>query len=321
MNLLRHNDRAWLLRVLAGGLVAMLGLARSHAADAILVLKSRDLPQYSQAVNGFLKHWSDTGSTLRVQQKLLSSPTADARSVLGGDQQPRAVVAVGTEAAKWAIHHTTGPVVFCMIANARQNLVADLSEADARRVRGVSLDIPAHARLRALSVYVTKVKRVGVVYDPAKSGASIEELEEAAAVMGMRLIKQEVTRDSSLPEAIHRLAPQIDVLWAPVDSTVFNARSAQFVLVQMLERKVPVLGFSENMVKAGALLALQVDYAVCGEQTAQLLQAVLQDQAPAEWKIQPPRRYTVQINGHVQRLLGNPIPPAALQEVHFIDEE
>jgi putative ABC transport system substrate-binding protein len=307
--------------LLIAGVIGLLSAALVRAEDAILVLKSRDLPQYSEAVNGFLQQWTQSSSALPARQGVLKNPTDDAKTVFGGDARPVAVVAVGTDAAKWAIKNAGCPAVFCMVANARSSLIANVSPADLARVIGVSLDIPATTQLQTLSVYLPNVKRVGVIYDPRKSGAAVQELERAAAAMGLQLLKEAVTSESSLPEATDRIAGQIDVLWAPVDSTVYNSRNAQFILTQMLEHRVPVMGFSENMVKAGALLALQVDYQAVGAQTAALLQAVLKGEAVAGGIVQMPRSYNVMLNGRVQQFLGNPIPRSAMQQASFINEK
>ena len=63
---------------------------------------------------------------------------------------PVAVVAVGTEAARWALEHTSGPVVFCMVANARQNLLASLGESDRQRLWGVSLNVPVKVQFQEI---------------------------------------------------------------------------------------------------------------------------------------------------------------------------
>jgi putative ABC transport system substrate-binding protein len=289
-------------------IIALLVATSLRAEDTILVLRSRDLPQYNEAAVGFKRAW--TGAPVQTY----TLPQAV-------NVRATAVVAVGTEATQWAIKNTSGPVVFCIVANADRNVLSGLNAIDAARVRGVSLDIPAMTQLRALSVYVTKVKRVGVLYDPLKSGAAVQEMEQAAASMGIHLVKQEITCDSSLSKATSGIASQIDVLWAPLDSTVYSSRNAQFVLTQMLQRKVPVMGFSENMVKAGALLGLRLDYADMGRQTAALLQAALKGDRLAGGAVEPPKTYSVVINHNVQEALGNPIPPSALEAARFIDHE
>ena len=243
------------------------------------------------------------------------------RETVDTNARPLAIVAVGTDATRWAITNATVPVVFCMVANARQSVMADLITADEARVHGVSLDIPAQTQLRRMLGVLPKVKRVGVLYDPEKSAAAVREMKQAAAELGLEVVDQKVIRQSALPEETALIASRIDLLWAPVDSTVFNSRSAQFVLTEMLQRKVPVMGFSENMVKAGALLGPRVSYAAIGRQTAELLRAILNPGRSPREPVQAPQDFQIVVNGRVLELLGNPIPQAAIGQVSIINNE
>jgi ABC-type uncharacterized transport system substrate-binding protein len=234
---------------------------------------------------------------------------------------PVAVVAVGTEAARWALEHTTGPVVFSMVANARQNLLASLGENDRRRAWGVSLNVPVKIQFQEIRELMPGVRRIGVIYDPKKSPLAIEEAESAAADLAIDLVTRQVDGEASLPEATAWISPRIDVLWAPIDATVFTARNAQFVLMQMLQRKVPVFGFSGNMVKAGALAAPRVDYTAVGRQTAELLASVLDGTSPPGGTVQPPKVHDIVINQRISRLIGKPIASSPTVRVSFINEE
>jgi ABC-type uncharacterized transport system substrate-binding protein len=124
-----------------------------------------------------------------------------------------------------------------------------------------------------------------------------------------------------LPDATAWIAPRIDLLWAPVDGTVYESRNAEFVLSQMLRSKVPVFGFSENMVKAGALLGPRMDYESMGRQTAELLQTVLKNAAPAPPLLEAARDFELVVNGRVNRLVGKPIARAARPKLSFISED
>lgn len=309
------------MRTLA--LIALLGSALCckglGAEDTVLVLKSRDVPQYNEAVAGFTAQWSATGASPALRVHTLTDSGDDlAGSFTNGNARVRAVVAVGTEAAKWAIKHTNVPVTFCMVANAQRNVISSLSATDAARVAGVALDVPAAAQLREVMALLPAVRRIGVLYDPRNSAVAVGEMKQAVEEAGLQFITQPVTKESEVPEATRLIASRIDVLWAPVDGTVFNSHSAQFVLAQMVERRVPVAGFSENMVKAGALLAPRVNYAMIGRQAAEVLAALLRGE-PAT--LHAPRDFQTVVNGRVLKLVGRSIPPAASDRVVTINDE
>lgn len=308
--------------LLIAGVFGLLSAAAVRAGDTIVLLKSRDLAQYDLAAKGFLDAWKASPSSVVVREFNLSGSPDDLNALRALiSERPRALVTIGTEATRWAITNSTAPVVFCMVANAQQSIMADLISKDEARAHGVSLDIPAQTQLRRMLDVLPKVKRVGVLSDPKKSAAAVAEMKQAAAELGLEVVSQEVDGPASLPEAAASIASRIDLLWAPVDSTVFNSRSAQFVLTQMLQHKVPVMGFSENMVKAGALLAPRVSYEAVGRQTAELVRAALNPDGKSPESVQAPRDFEIVVNGRVLELLGNPIPQAAIHQVSVINNE
>jgi ABC-type uncharacterized transport system substrate-binding protein len=296
-----------LRRLAALFLVAGLG-ANALAGNDLLLLQSRDTPPYRQAADGFVEAWKTYGPDWNVHHRTLPD-TATTNVAL--------VVAVGTEAAQWAIQHTTGTVVFCMAANARQNLLAPLSESDQKRVSGVSLLVPVRTQFERIKALLPDAKRIGVLYDPRHSSQQLVEARAAANELGLTLMPVEVHNEAELPAATRSLAGRIDLLWATVDATVYNSRSAQFVLAEMLKRKVPVMGFSENMAKAGAMFAVAVDYADLGRQTARLLHAIVT--AGQRPPLQPPQHFTVAINAHVWKSLRGALPVFS-SEVKPVDE-
>ena len=295
--------------------------APALAAEQILVLKSRDLPQFEQAVAGFLQAWKQLAPDSSVQQRTLSASARESDLLPGPNSEQVAVVAVGTEAARWAVAHTELPVVFCMVLNARENLLTGLSDAASKRVAGVTLNVPLKAQFEALHEVLPKARRIGIIFDPKNSAAIVQEAADAAKSLGLELVTREVAKESELSAATAWIGRRIDVLWAPMDTTVFNSRSVQFVLLQMLQHQVPVVGFSENMVKAGALLAPRVDYQAVGQQTAGLLQTVLKAGMPPTPAMQPPQQFDLVANARVNRMVGKPLVPSARPTVNFINED
>lgn len=307
------------ISLLPAALLLAWAAASAARGEEILVLKSRDLPPFNQAVAGFMQARKQLAPEVAVQQRTL--PAAAREAEVFGGARPAAVMAVGTEAARWAVSQTQLPVVFCMVLNARENVLAGLSDAAAGRVAGVTLNIPLKAQFGMLREVLPKARRIGIIYDPKNFAAAAEEAKAAATALGLELVTREVSNESELSAAMAWIGPRIDVLWAPMNTTVFNSRSVQFVLLQMLQRKVPVVGFSENTVKAGALLAPRVDYQAVGQQTAGLLQAMLKSGKPSPDAVQPPQQFDLIVNGRVNRIVGKPVVASARPPVSFINED
>ncbi|MGC3963288.1 MAG: ABC transporter substrate binding protein [Rhodocyclaceae bacterium] len=92
------------------------------------------------------------------------------------------------------------------------------------------------------------------------------------------------------------------VLMAVPDTAVFNSQTIPNLLLSAYRFRVPVVGFSQAYVKAGALIALYSTPAQIGTQSAEVARGVLAGGAvPAP---QYPRLFSVGINTHVARSLG-----------------
>jgi putative ABC transport system substrate-binding protein len=273
------------------------------------------------AARGFLQEWNSRGFAQIVQERVLTGDAEDSGLLTKSGETPVAVVAIGTEATSWVLRHSTGCVVFCMVANPRQKVLAGLSEAQANRVNGVSLNVPVADQLQLLRDVLPQVKRVGVIFNPNESDDASQEAAKAAERLGLQLITKPVHTEADLPEATAWIARRIDLLWAPLDDTVFNNKSAQFVLYRMLQRSVPVMGFSESMAKAGALLAVRLDYGDIGRQAAELLATALSRGRTASGVIESPRGRELVVNAHVSRLLHKPIQSQNVVPVRFIHED
>ena len=132
--------------------------------------------------------------------------------------------------------------------------------------------------------------------------------------MGLELIAMPVSAAEKLQETLDHHKKKLEALWSVADSTVFASdRAIEFLLRKTLEYRLPFMGLSPPFVKAGALLALSVDYAdvgaQCGEQAAQ----VLAGRPPPSLPITAPRRVTLYLNSNVAKAIGVVIPPRTME--------
>jgi putative ABC transport system substrate-binding protein len=108
-----------------------------------------------------------------------------------------------------------------------------------------------------------------------------------------------------------------DALWLLPDSTVLTNESIQFILDSALAERVPVIGFSPEFTRLGALLSLSVNYGEVGRETGQLVRRVLDGEKPSSVKPVPIERLLVTVNMKTARFLGLSIP----KELHNLIDE
>ncbi|HET6674913.1 MAG TPA: ABC transporter substrate binding protein, partial [Nitrospiraceae bacterium] len=117
-----------------------------------------------------------------------------------------------------------------------------------------------------------------------------------------------VSSEKEVPAALGRLLQSVGALWLIPDSTVLNDESLRFILNSALEAHVPVIGFSREFAKTGALLCLSVNYQDIGRQAGQLTRRILDGRAAVPLKPIPPDRIEMTLNLKTAKFLGIEIP-------------
>jgi putative ABC transport system substrate-binding protein len=300
------NRYRFLITVIA--VAALVASLRGASAASVAIVKSRALPAYDAAQQGFV---SVVGGQARTTYYALSGDPAATRRIMLQikGSAPDLVLALGTEAADQVKAALGGvPAVFAMIVDPVQSgLVSSLSRPGGS-MTGVSLAIAPSHTLDIIRRALPEAKRIGVIYDPAQSQRSVREMTDAARAVGLQVVARAVRSASEVPRAAEELRNSIDCLYAPVDGTVYSPQSAKFVLLFALRNGIPVVGFSANLVEAGALLALYPDYADIGRQAGYIALRVLAGESAGSIAVAPPRKALLAINLSVERTLGLSIP-------------
>ncbi|QDX80496.1 hypothetical protein B9N43_04050 [Denitratisoma sp. DHT3] len=148
---------------------------------------------------------------------------------------------------------------------------------------------------------------VGTLVGP-QSAPQLGRFEASAAERGLRLVSDKVNSEAEVGPAIERLVRQSSVFLAIPDPLVHTVNTVQPLLLLTYRANVPVIGYSESYLKAGAILAL---YATPEQIAQQALETIL---AYRQGKAMPPtqtaRYFTVRINDTVARSLGIALPQA-----------
>jgi putative ABC transport system substrate-binding protein len=250
----------------------------------IAVLKSRNLEPYNAALASFEQALKDRGYDAQFLYYDLEGNTENGRAISEEiiRTNPKLILTSGTEATKVAKENIKDiPVVFSVVLDPVGNGFVETLDRSGTNLVGAALDVPVSAQFEALISVVPKIKRIGVVYDPQKTGKIIEEAESEAGKIGLLLIKIPVSSQNDVPQAIEGLKDRVDALWAPVDNTVYTPNSTQFILLFTLRNKIPFMAFSDQLVKAGAMMGLRSDYHAQGEAAARLAIEILRGKKPS----------------------------------------
>jgi putative ABC transport system substrate-binding protein len=233
----------------------------------VAVLKSTDAPAWRPALDALRR----AASAHNLTEYDLRSEAAEAQRVVQGLKGRVAViVALGPLAAQTARESAPEiPLVFCMVQDpGRLGLTA------APGVTGVANQVPVKNQLAAFRMVNPRGVRIGVIYNEANSGPTVQEAQKAAPVVRLTILDRPVASDRQVPEALRSLLrgnEAIDALWIPLDPILLGEEARRFILGEMLKAGKPVYSSLATLVAEGALVSNAPDYATIGEQAAELV--------------------------------------------------
>jgi putative tryptophan/tyrosine transport system substrate-binding protein len=287
-------------------LVAALALVASTVSAQVLVVLSDEAAVY-QDVAGELK---SRLAPLREGRLRIDVVTAAGASALddGAYAAYELIVTVGLAAAQTAVahHDARGPLppTLCLLVSRQtfDGLVKVGATERVRRVSAVFVEQPITRQLDLISLAFPAKSRIGAVFGPT-SVALAGDIQDIARDRGFALNRIDVADASGVYPALQKILQHSDLLLALPDPVALNASTAHGVLVTSYRAQVPVVGFSQAMVDAGALVAVYSTARQQGRQGAEIAGRVLTGEAelPAP---QYPRYFTVGVNFIAARSLG-----------------
>src|SRR2546426_3839508 len=260
-------------------------VADPAGAAEVAILKSADLAAYNQAVAGFKATMPPSTTFLEYDmQGDVARGQKLARKIR--DSEATLLLAVGVKAALVAkLEIVDIPVIFCMVLDPAKH------DLKAPNMTGIRLEVPVNRQFSTMRSVLPSLKRIGVLYDPENTGHLVEEARLLAKSMGLELVVKQVNTEKEVPPALRALLSQVEALWLVPASTVLTEDSLKFVLGTALDFNVPVIGFSSELVRSGALLGLSVSYEDVGRQAGLLAKRIVSDQERPVTGWFPPERF------------------------------
>ena len=311
---LAARPRTWLLALLLPLAIACI-CARSAAAGNVAVLMSANVDAYRDALKGFkvvARHRVvaeyDMGGDLKAGRKAL----VDIRAKV----KPDLILAVGVWALQLVAENPPDvPVIYAMVLNP-PSVIGD----DKRNMTGASMNVPVKSTMELAKKLGPQIRRVGVVYNSAKTGYLIKRAEAAAREEGLQLVTKEINSSREAIAALSALQEAgIDALWIPPDEMVLAPEVVQQILLLSYDKKLPVIGLSQNQAQLGAVLSLQFGSSEdIGKQAAELANTVLEGHPAADLPYTSVRQVNVIVNLKAAQKLGVVVPQSIIGAAHTV---
>jgi ABC-type uncharacterized transport system substrate-binding protein len=275
------------------------------AAGVVHLILSDDGPAYQEVASAFR-----VGIGARLHVKVWSLAELDVAQMQALTRAYDLVVPVGVKAARFVAEYHAGraPVLALMIPRATSEKLKWPAGLARKHISAVFIDQPPERSLALVEVVFPSARNVGLVVS-GENEVVAKTLVKAAAQRNLRMNVATVGGPEDLPPALRRVLAESDVLLLVPDSIAINAGNAQNVLLTTYRFRIPVVGFSQGLTKAGAVASVYSSPAQIGLQGGQFaLRLDADGELPAPGYS---RENSFAFNPHVARSLGLVLPSEA----------
>lgn len=281
-----------------------LGLA---APKQVVIVLSEDAALYKEAASAIREGLESELASGKVTIRAVIA--SEARSLAATVAADALFVPLGAKAAD-AIAELDQPMLAGLLSRQAYEKYL-VSGATRRGVSAIYLDQPLSRHLQLVRAVQPRAKSVGVLFGPSQIAAQ-STLINAAHANGLQLISATLKNGGELFSALQNLLPNVDVLLLLPDPMVVNRNSVQNLMLSSYRQQVPTLGYSQNLVEAGALAGVFSTPQQIGKQIGETIQSLIPGKG---WDLSSPvypKYFTVKINASVARSLEINVPMDAL---------
>lgn len=281
--------------------------APCDAAQKVLVLQSMRVTPYDEALRGVRSVVSGTFKRVVISEM---DGVDVARTVR--DERPDVILAIGTEALARVRRVKDTPIVYLMVLDPQNALTSG------ENLTGVSMNVPPERQLAALQSLMPRLRKIGIPYNPSRSGVLARKAQSAARSLGIEPVSRELRSARDVIPVAEGMKGEVDAIWMLPDTTLATPESIEFLLLFSLTNRIPILTFSDKYVQMGAIMALDIDPYDLGRQAGDLVRRLLSGSPLEQVQRVEPRSMVMTVNAKVARKLGLTLSEDALSRARVI---
>ncbi len=234
------------------------------SAAKIISVQSLSIKPYNDAVKGF-----QSACNCSVEQFIISEMyEADINKRIQ-ITNPELIIAVGSKALEIVKEIKDISIISLMVLNP-QSIISDHDN-----ISGIDLFIPPKKQLAEITRLIPHLKTIGLIYDPARTGNYIKDIENASIASNIRIIAKQANDPLELPSLLNSMKDEIDAFWMIPDLTVVNQDTIEILSLFAIKYNLPLISFSKSYFKMGALISLDIDSIDIGRQAWEIAEQIL----------------------------------------------
>ena len=276
-------------------------IAINALAATIAVVLSDDSAPYQEVLYAIQSRLGSQHNVVRLLPDQIATSDATATA--------RLIITVGIKAANAVVDKPSRTPVIAALVPRDWYLHGGQGRlgADERVATAVFLDQPFSRQLRLVHEALPEAAKLGVVLSNAQAW-QLRELQTQARSMHLGVTEVILGSGQRLVESMEKILPGVDLLLALPDAEVFNRATAQSIFLTTYRYRVPVVGYSHSLTRAGALVSLFSSPDQIGQQSAEIALKALSMPTLKLPPAQFPKYYSISVNEHVARSLGLELP-------------
>ncbi|MCX5875945.1 MAG: hypothetical protein NT087_06580 [Deltaproteobacteria bacterium] len=134
--------------------------------------------------------------------------------------------------------------------------------------------MPAEAQFASILRQLPKLRRLGVLYDPANNQVWFTAAAAVAAARGFELVPLPVRRQEGKLAMASDFSRLDAILFIP-DTSIISRSVIQHAIKQGVVHNTPVIGYNQFFYDSGAAFTLLIDYRTVGQQVARQVERLL----------------------------------------------
>ncbi len=287
-----------------GPLLLLLCSQWPHAfALDLLLVGEREAAPHQEVANSLLEILDAEGNALEHQVVWLDE--LEAARAEGTLPEAPLLVTIGYDSAL-ALRAQPSQAILHTLISPEQFDELYPSGAPAR-VGALFFTQPLERQLNLISLLLPERREVLALLGP-RSGKQLPALLQGANQRGIQLETVELVDEAELEGLLREHLKPRQVLFTPADPSVVNRRTIQTLLLTAFRSGAPVVGYSNAMVKAGALMAVHTTPEMIGEDAAEIIRRWFAQAGTTPLPRRSSKRFEVAANYQVDELLDMGLP-------------
>jgi putative ABC transport system substrate-binding protein len=281
---------------------------RPALGDQVMIVTNSGTPAYDEVLESLQKGLSRYAvCVVDLHQKEAGNDLGEGLRL----KSLKLVISIGSEAAEAVTaQHPAVP----LIATATLPQLFAKETSHIRMLSVLSVQVPLSLVLENVKRVFPAKSRLGIIRNPALADAGPESMKAEAEAAGFSVRVVECSSPGRLLDALQSLKDHVDLVLCFPDAALYNSATVKPLVLASLRYRLPLIGFSESFVRAGAVAGVYPDFREAGTRAAELAQRTLSGQPVS--KIDHLRKCRVAVNQNISRLLGLSFaqPPGAGEE-------